>query len=137
MPGAVETRPLFNIKKEDACHIPFFRLPRLEQCFKGAKVFDGSAIKFGRSRQDAGEMLLKRFGQNAEGVCSITWKGTNRGHAFNWKIKDGIVSFFDGQTGSDDSSVSRYWSMIDPNGALQLIRLDNLDVNMEAVKNYI
>ncbi len=109
----------------------------VEECFKGAKVFDGSAIKFGRSRQDAGEMLLKRFGQNAEGVCSIQWKGGRGGHAFNWKIKEGIISFFDGQNGYEDAEISRLWGLIDPNGSLQLVRLDNLEVDLEAVKKYV
>ena len=81
----------------------------VEKCFKGAKVLDGSAVKFGRSRQDAAEMLVRRFGNNASGVCGVQWK-TGGGHAFNWQIKNGVVSFFDGQAGKDDSFVSRvYW----------------------------
>lgn len=110
----------------------------VEKCFKGAKLLDGSATKFGRSRQDAAEMLLKRYGQNAEGVCSIQWKRGN-GHAFNWKIKDGIVSFFDSQSGWDDSMVSRFWSkgLIDPNGRLQIARLDGLEINYDAIKELL
>lgn len=82
-------------------------------------------------------MLLKRFGQNAEGVCSIQWKGGRGGHAFNWKIKEGIISFFDGQNGYEDAEISRLWGLIDPNGSLQLVRLDNLEVDLEAVKKYV
>lgn len=110
----------------------------IEKCFKNAKVLDGSATKFGRSRQDAVEMLLKRYGQNAEGVCSIQWKNGS-GHAFNWKIKDGIVSFFDSQQGRDDSVVSKYWSkgLIDPNGSLQLARLDGLEIDLNALKEIL
>lgn len=113
----------------------------VEKCFKNAKVLDGSATKFGRSRQDAAEMLLKRYGQNAEGVCSIQWKKevADGGHAFNWKIKDGVVSFFDSQSGRDDSFVSKYWSrgMIDPNGGLHLARLDGLEINFDAIKEIL
>jgi len=109
----------------------------VEKCFKGAKVFDGSAIKFGRSRNDAAEMLVKRFGNNAEGVVAVQWRG-NGGHIFNWKIVDGIVNFFDGQQGWTDDKVSmRYWNLIDPNGYLQLARLDGLDVNWNAVKEFV
>lgn len=109
----------------------------IEKCFKGAKVFDGSAIKFGRSRNDAEEMLVKRFGNNAEGVVCIQWRGGG-GHIFNWKIKDGIARFFDGQQGLTDDKVSmKYWNLIDPNGALQIARLDGLDVNWEAVKDFV
>lgn len=109
----------------------------VEECFKGAKVFDGSAVKFGRSRKDAAEMLVRRFGDNAEGVVSVQFRGTGGGHIFNWMINAGNVSFFDGQQGWDDAKVSRiYWQAIDPMGALQLARLDGLDVNWDAIKKY-
>lgn len=110
----------------------------VEKCFKGSKVFDGSAIKFGRSRNDAAEMLLKRFGNNAEGVVGIQWKGSSGGHVFNWKIKDGIVSFFDAQQGLNDDRVSmKYWNLIDPQGALQLARLDGLEINIDGIKQFV
>ena len=60
----------------------------VEECFEGAKVIDGSAVKFGKSKQDASEMIRKRFGDNASGVVSVEWK-QGGGHAFNWRIKDG------------------------------------------------
>ena len=108
----------------------------VEECFKGAKVLDGSAVKFGRSKKDAAEMLVKRFGNDAEGVCSIQWK-FGGGHAFNWKIKDGVASFFDGQVGLDDAGTDRYWKMINPNDSLVLARLDNAEIDFEAIKQYV
>ena len=109
----------------------------VEECFKGAKVLDGSAVKFGRSRQDAAEMLLKRFGNNAEGVCGVQWKNGG-GHAFNWKIKDGIVSFFDGQSGKTDVYCSNvYWRLINSNGHLTIARLDNAEINYDGVKKLL
>ena len=110
----------------------------VENCFRNATVLDGSAVRFGRSREDAAEMLLKRFGKNAEGVCCIQWKNNNGGHAFNWMIENGIVSFFDAQNGWDDDAVSRmFWKNIDPQGYLQLARLDNAEVILEAIKDYV
>ncbi|MBQ8134793.1 MAG: hypothetical protein IJ192_10380 [Clostridia bacterium] len=110
----------------------------VEKCFKGAKVLDGSAVKFGRSRNDAAEMLLKRYGDNAEGVVGVQWKGGRGGHVFNWSIKDGVVSFFDAQQRLNDDRVSmRYWTLIDPQGALQLARLDGLEIDMEAIKQFV
>lgn len=103
----------------------------VEECFKNAKVFDGSAVKFGRSKKDAAEMLVRRFGQNADGVCSVQFKG-NGGHIFNWKISDGVVKFFDGQSGLNDAQCGKlFWETfgIDTNGALQFARLDNLEIN--------
>lgn len=46
----------------------------VESCFKGAKVIDGSAVKFGKSPKDASEMLVNKFGKNASGVVSVQWK---------------------------------------------------------------
>ena len=110
----------------------------IEECFKGAKVMDGSAVKFGRSRQDAAEMLVNKFGQNASGVVSVQWKGNRGGHIFNWSIKDGVVKFFDGQANRDDPTVSSlYWKMINPNDALTIARLDNADINFDAITKYV
>ena len=110
----------------------------VEECFKGAKVLDGSATKFGRSRKDAAEMLVKRFGDNAEGLCSIDWKGGG-GHCFSWKIKDRKVLFFDCQPGTKGDLVKKYWElgMIDENGPLTLARLDGAEINWEAISKYI
>ena len=116
----------------------------VEECFKGAKVIDGSAVKFGRSRQDAAEMLVNKFGQNASGVVSVQWKkeytanGRGGGHIFNWDIKDGVVKFFDGQANRDDSTVSAlYWKMMNPNDALTIARLDNAEINFDVIKKYV
>ena len=112
----------------------------MEECFKGAKIIDGSAVKFGRSRREAAQMLVGKFGQNADGVVSIQWKKEfgSGGHVFNWKIKDGVVNFFDGQLGRDDSYVSRiYWRMMNPNDALTIARLDDAEINFEAIQKYV
>lgn len=116
----------------------------IEECFKGAKVMDGSAVKFGRSRQDAAEMLANKFGNNASGVVSVQWKkeltrnGQGGGHIFNWEIKDGVVKFFDGQNNRDDSVVSSlYWRMMNPNDSLTIARLDNAEINFDAIKKYV
>lgn len=116
----------------------------VEECFKGAKVMDGSAVKFGRSRQDAAEMLVNKFGNNASGVVSVQWKkeltpnNKGGGHIFNWEIKDGVVKFFDGQSNKDDSAVSSlYWRMMNPNDSLTIARLDNTEIDFDAIKKYV
>ena len=109
----------------------------VENCFKGAKVIDGSAVKFGKSPKDASERLVNKFGKNASGVCAVQLK-TGGGHAFNWTIKDGVVKFFDGQNNRDDSVVSSlYWRMMNPNDSLTIARLDNAEINFDAIKKYV
>ena len=110
----------------------------VEDCFADAKVYDGSATTFGKSREHAANMLKRKFGGNAEGVCGVKWRNRPDGHAFNWLIKDGNVQFYDGQRGYDDAIVSQhYWNMIDPNGSFQMARLDNLKPKFDRIVNYM
>lgn len=109
----------------------------IEACFNGAKIFDGRAIKFGKSREDAAEMLVKLYGQNAQGIVGIQWKNKSAGHAFNWKIIDGKVQFFDGQKGLTDEMVSKYFTSIDPSKALMLAGLDDATINFEEISKYV
>lgn len=111
----------------------------IEECFKGAKIKEGIATKFGRSRRDANEMILKYFGQNAEGVVAVQWKkefGIG-GHAFNWKVKDGIVSFFDGQQGLDDYGINIHWDRIDTSNMFMLAGLDKATIKFDEIKKVI
>lgn len=112
----------------------------IEECFKGAKVIDGSAVKFGKSPKDASEMLVNKFGKNASGVCAVQLK-TGGGHAFNWTIKDGIVKFFDGQDSSllinNTQTLEIWWKRIKQNDALTIARLDNAEVVIDRLKRII
>jgi len=112
----------------------------VEDCFKGARVIDGSARKFGRSVEDASEMLVKKFGNNASGVCSIQWKEDAPfigGHAFNWNVKNGKVHFMDFQGNRNHERVKQYWQWIDQNNSLTLARLDNADFVEENLLKYL
>lgn len=117
----------------------------VENYFKNVKVLNGYATKFGKSREDAAEMLLKRYGRgidnpqdiNAEGVVGIKWKGHDEGHAFNWIIEKGIVSFFDSQNSLNDEQVSSFWRKIDTEGYLILSRLDNAEIDFDTIGEYV
>ena len=110
----------------------------VEECFKNAKVIDGSAIKFGKSPEDASQMLTKKFGENAQGVCAVQWFGKSSGHVFNWAIKDGSTEFFDGKNGQNDATIRKlYWRMIDKYGNLQIARLDNAEIIPEKIAKYV
>lgn len=112
----------------------------VESCFKGAKVIDGSAVKFGKSPKDASEMLVRKFGDNASGVCAVQLK-TGGGHAFNWTIKDGVVKFFDGQDSSslinNTQTLGTWWKRINQNDALTIARLDNAEIDIDRLKRII
>lgn len=99
-------------------------------------TLDGWATAFGASPEKASQMLLKKYGNNASGVCNIMWKDGG-GHAFSWKINNGIVSFFCPQKGLDDYVVrNAFWSEIDTNGPLQIARIDDLPINIEGFKKW-
>ncbi len=108
-----------------------------EKCFKNVKVLEGTAGKFGRSKQDAEEFLIKHFGNDAEGVVSVPFDSIGNGHAFNWKIESGKVSFIDFQQGTYGSQLDVYWNFIDPNGYFAIARLDGLEINVEGLKGIV
>lgn len=130
----------------------------IEECFSKPKnvtrsmVLDGTAVKWG-SKESASKMLINRYGDNASGVVGIQFNESyvkavaNRtgnmkldaedlsGHAFNWEIKNGVVSFFDGQKQLENCE--QYFKWIDTNGSLTLARLDDLIPNWEALAKYV
>lgn len=109
-------------------------LSDVENFFDGADTYYGTAIEFGRSKSAAAKMLVRKYGKNAAGVCSIKWRGEEDGHSFNWQIKNGIVEFFDCQNGLMGKSVDGYFNgAIDKNGWLELARLDNAKIVLDKV----
>lgn len=111
----------------------------VQSVFKKARYADGAtAVKFGKSPQDAADMLLRKFGNNASGVCGVNWK-QGGGHAFSWMIKDGKVTFLDFQSALKGEELNRFWRNINPNGTLHLARLDNAldDIDFAELKNYV
>ena len=105
-----------------------------------SRLLDGSAVRFGRSKEDAEAMLIKRFGANAEGICAVQWHkrsdGSQSGHTFSWKIVDGKVTFIDYQQKKMGSDIDFYWRAIDPNGSLVLARLDGLIPDKDGLSKY-
>lgn len=92
-------------------------------------------------------MLIRKFGENASGVVGVSWGGVNvagdgiGGHAFNWEIKDGIVTFFDGQnpdgSRNDDFCRNVIWPNVDPNKPFQAYRLDHLIPKIGNIKKVL
>ncbi len=109
----------------------------IKNCFKGARVIEGSSALFAKSRNDAAEMIVKQFGNNASGICTLSWKDGTGGHCFNWEVSDGTVNFIDFQRGKQGTSVDQYWRFADIDGYLKLARLDGLEINWENIGKYI
>lgn len=108
----------------------------VERCFKGARTIDGTAVTFGRSQEDAAAMIKRKFGDNAKGCCSVEFRGGG-GHIFSWETVNGVVRFGDGQNGASHEQTNSYWRLIDPNGRLQLARLDNAEPIEEELKTIV
>ena len=89
-------------------------------------------------------MLIRKFGENASGVVGVQWGNENAvedgvgGHAFNWEIKNGVVTFFDSQDPSglrdDEFCKNVLWPRVDPNKAFQAYRLDILKPRISNIK---
>lgn len=107
----------------------------VEECFnfdnRNANIKEGSAVVFGKSPEAAGELLKKRFGDNARGVCRIPY---GAGHNIAWIIENGKTSFYDFQYGQRAESL---WSGIKLNGDLQVCRLDNAVAIADKLAKYV
>ena len=89
-------------------------------------------------------MILRRFkdsGNNFKGFVSVKWKDDSifgsGGHAFNFEVKDGNVTFFDGRTRLGNNAILKnYWNEINPQGCLTLANFVKDGVDYEALGEY-
>lgn len=105
----------------------------VEESFKGAKV----AEIYSPSKERITNYILKRCGEGSSGVMSArynTFKGKAE-HAISWAVKDGVVSFFDGQSG--DVDCSSLLNHLSPDGSAEIARLDNLELDPGGIIHYI
>lgn len=106
----------------------------VEESFKGAKV----AEIYSPSKERITNYILKRCGEGSSGVMSARYKmpkGEIYEHATSWAVKNGVVSFFDGQKGLID--FSKYLNSLTPDGSAEISRLDNLEIDVDGIKKYI
>lgn len=129
---------------------PMKLLDVVQECFPGIRdgvdYIDGKATKIGKSRNDAEEFLVKRFGDEAVGVFKFDFESTSpyvmddkgpTGHEITFAIKDSKVDFMDFQAGVGDSVCSNYWGSIDSSKDFAVARLDNQIPNLEAISQYL
>lgn len=81
--------------------------------------------------------IQKKFEEGSSGAMSAEFDlPTGKfQHAFNWMLKDGKVSFMDGQSGSGD--ISKYLDFLSSDSSAEITRLDNLEVNLDGIKDFI
>lgn len=105
----------------------------VEESFKNAKV----AEMYSPSKERITNYILKRCGEGSSGVMSARYnaRGKKYEHAISWAVKDGVVSFFDGQRKLTDCST--YLDILSPDGSAEIARLDNLELNFDGIKKYI
>lgn len=127
----------YDVTAKD-CH-PQDLFSMCQWIFPKSDPIPGSAVTFGKSPQDAANLLIRRFGNNAKGVCGVKWKGKEIGHAFTWVIENGVVTFADGQRNLIGSEIYNYWNHIDTAGKMVLCRLDNVmdKINESELEKYV
>lgn len=97
-------------------------------------VLRGNASEFGTTPEQTAQNLVEKFGKNASGVIAFNLRtsGDNSiGHAFNFKIENGIIEFFDTQEPKinlNDSVVRKiYWPRMMKDLPFEAVRLDNAE----------
>lgn len=105
----------------------------IKKSFKDAKVFDMNSP----NKERVVNFITRRFGEGSSGAMGAEFDlPTGKfQHAFNWAVKDGKVLFFDGQSGLTD--FSSYLDRISPNGLAEIVRLDDLDINLDGIKEFV
>lgn len=106
----------------------------VNDCFKGGDTI----AMHSPNKKRVTNYILKHYGEGSSGVLGATFvfgQGIRGGHAISWAVKDGVVSFFDGQNNYPDCS----WllDIIYGKAEAEIARLDNLEINADGIKNYI
>lgn len=90
-----------------------------------------------RAKKNAENLLneLEKQPEGARGNLMVTWAGFSGGHSMAYEIVNGEVMILDGQSNTIYDSESEIMDLLSNcDGDLQYARLDNVDVNPEAIK---
>lgn len=114
-----------------------------EQYFKGCKLERSNTLrekgesrkKYANRAYDQLCVKLEKFGEGSSGCCNLSYeKLTGGGHTLYWKVTNGTVNFYDGQ--SKKINPSDVFSLADPK-SYSYARLDNLKLTDEVIKSVI
>lgn len=105
----------------------------VNKCFKNAKVSE----MYAPNKTRVTNYITKRFEEGSSGAMSAEFNlPTGKfQHAINWAVKDGKVSFMDGQKGVED--FSKYLDFLSPDNSAEIVRLDNLEIDPDGIKEFI
>lgn len=105
----------------------------VNKCFKNAKVSE----MYEPNRTRVTNYITKRFEEGSSGAMSAEFDlPTGKfQHAINWAVRDGKVSFMDGQKGVED--MSGYLDFLSPDKIAEIVRLDNLEIDTDGIKEFI
>ena len=87
----------------------------------------------------AERLILSKFKEpGSQGICTVTWRGLNFGHAFCWKNVGGQIMFYDPQRGTS-SFVDKadFFKHMDIDRDFVIARLDNADFDINKLRSYI
>lgn len=92
----------------------------------------GTPQKFAKSRKDAEDVIKTAFKDGDFGVVSVDWINGG-GHAFNWSLDKGKVTFYDGQWGRNDEWINKIWDKkaIDLNTQLVIADLHDTPIRYD------
>lgn len=81
---------------------------------------------------------LRKEGSGSRGNIVVWWKGYAGGHSMIWENVDGNIKFMDGQTGKEYKNFAKeILSNIHDQMPIELLRTDNLSINVPEMKNVI
>lgn len=105
----------------------------INKSFKGAKITE----MFSPSKEKITNNILRRYKEGDFGAIQATLirHGVEYPHAFNWKIENGTVNFFDGQKGLDN--FVEYLNLISPNRTSEIVNLNGLEINSDGIMEFV
>ena len=84
------------------------------------------------------EKALLKEGSGSRGNIMVCWKGFGGGHSMIWENVNGSIKFLDGQTGQEYKNFSQeILQNISETKPIQLLRTDNLELNIPEIKKVI
>lgn len=84
------------------------------------------------------EKALLKEGSGSRGNIVVWWKGFGGGHSMIWENVNGSIKFLDGQTGQEYKNFSQeILQNISETRPIQLLRTDNLELNIPEIKKVI